>query len=625
MKDKIGMEYLTARIVPEMRRNLQPNPNGNLQSDKDRLFAFDTAGALIQESIDGLKGVIAQDQATVDRVEEALARCELGEEARRTLAEYRGHNREQPANDPEQSNTTLALEFLQLAQPVRYLRFNTVLTAGGMVVFGGADILAVGHAMKQRSLDALGNFNGSMFELVGLSLFTLFIYWAIGLLWQHGVRHGAAVLYVFVVGILMIVLWPDESTHARELWDGLRQSASNNLFAADQPAPASPLAFQFGYVGMWALVYTVAGLLFIWSKSRFGHYLNQWRMRSAAQTIKDLGAAAHDLQSCIEQNSRFLSYLENNTPQIGRYLFRVAQEQEFSDAATKRDALRAKSRLLTASQATKEAAKAEADQIDAWLRGSAPENDDDEDGAGVRKTGGGQPRKPNGPATVMTLLLVAGGAVFSPLPAHAETSAQLCAAAPSFTLMIDTSGSSPAQYPEFLQSATREIENKIRTLPVCSKIYVFTVGDGRTLPLMFRATIFMRSVPGQGGTKDDIIRAVRQLLARMPEEIKRRPQGRSELLGAWEDCARNFNPNATTPNIGMMLSDGVEASSYANCERRACTFPKPRFSLAGAEIILLGIGQGLPAEKAASLSRTWESWFAQTGINGKTFRVARVF
>src|SRR5205823_10542938 len=147
----------------------------------------------------------------------------------------------------------------------------------------------------------------------------------------------------------------------------------------------------------------------------------------------------------------------------------------------------------------------------------------------------------------------------------------------------------------------------------------------RSIPLMFRATVLLRNVPGQGGTKAEVTRALLRFLATMPEEIKRHPQGRSELLGAWADAARNFNPNAKGRNIGMMLSDGVEESAYARCEKRACTFPKPSFNLAGPEIHLLGIGSGLPADRAASLARTWESWFAAAGVNVQTFRCVRVF
>jgi hypothetical protein len=93
-------------------------------------------------------------------------------------------------------------------------------------------------------------------------------------------RAAAVALYLFAVGLLVFVLWPDESGHAREFWDSLHQSTASNLFEQGTTAAPAPFAFQFGYVAMWALVYTVAGVLFIWAKQRFNHYLKQWHIRA---------------------------------------------------------------------------------------------------------------------------------------------------------------------------------------------------------------------------------------------------------------------------------------------------------------------------------------------------------
>jgi hypothetical protein len=136
---------------------------------------------LLRQEIDTEKITLAQEQAELETVSQTLARCELGEAIRIELAKHRGHDRETPDN-AEQSQITLATEFLNIAQPLRQLRFDTGLTVAGMIFFGLADVVAVGHAMRQRSLDPLGNFNGSLFELVGLSLFTLLLYFLIGLL-----------------------------------------------------------------------------------------------------------------------------------------------------------------------------------------------------------------------------------------------------------------------------------------------------------------------------------------------------------------------------------------------------------------------------------------------------------
>jgi hypothetical protein len=150
---------------------------------------------------------------------------------------------------------------------------------------------------------------------------------------------------------------------------------------------------------------------------------------------------------------------------------------------------------------------------------------------------------------------------------------------------------------------------------MCSEVLIVTVGDARVMPSMPHLKVLARPVPGVGTTRDEIAREVHQLLLAMPGRIAKSPQERSELIAAFGDAARNTNTAAKEPNQIVMLSDGVESSNLADCEKTArCRFPTPPFSLGGTSVAIYGVGLGLPGERAMALTRNWEKFFAKAGV-----------
>lgn len=616
-----NLQDLENFILPHVKQGFRRKPDGSVLDAQAQGHVYDTIGLLMTDYLNGQKTALAGHEKAAALHRRLVQECELGENILRRVAEHRGSLADDGASDP----FAVATEYLHFVQPKKPLQDKTRLAKTGMIIFGLADAAVIGNAMRKDNLDALNQFNGTWIELLGLSVLTLLAYFGIGLLWRQKhpwARVGAVAGYIGVVTLLCSLLWDDKTARAREWWAKSHQASGADLFGMAQNAgPPCPWLVSFGYVLLWACLFSVAGLLFIYAKDQYTRCRDLWAERATPEAklrhAADAEQAEHDRDTCATA----IDNVTGNFHAIGRHLNRTGHAAATEEERANRNAMLKRANSILTPKASKTLLRKEAAEIDKWLENSALIEPGKSSGD---KPSGGNSRKAS--ATVMALLLVAGGALFSALPARAETSAQLCAAAPSFTLMIDTSTSSPAQNPAFLNNAAREIEPIIRALPPCSTVYAFTVGDGRTIPLMVKAKVFLRSVPGEGGTKDDIIRAVRQLLARMPAEIKQHPQGRSELIGAWADALRNFNPNATAPNVAVMLSDGVEVSASANCERRACTFPRPSFRLSSKdEIILLGLGLGVSQEKAASLARTWETWFAQAGITTKTFRVKRVF
>src|SRR5437763_11317354 len=94
-----NMETLTQELVPRLCDELKRKPHGKPQSKDDRNFAFDTAGPLLRGYLARCRAALIQKQAEAGRLHQILKQTETGEDTRRRLAEYRGHDRDAPAGD----------------------------------------------------------------------------------------------------------------------------------------------------------------------------------------------------------------------------------------------------------------------------------------------------------------------------------------------------------------------------------------------------------------------------------------------------------------------------------------------------------------------------------------------
>jgi hypothetical protein len=97
------------------------------------------------------------------------------------------------------------------------------------------------------------------------------------------------------------------------------------------------------------------------------------------------------------------------------------------------------------------------------------------------------------------------------------------------------------------------------------------------------------------------------------------------LIGGFYDASKLLNPKAQG-NMIFMVSDLMENSNYTNCyKQNPCKLPKPPFSLNGAEVTVLGVGNGLPSDMAITLTNTWTDFLQQAGATLTADSLKRVF
>lgn len=223
-------------------------------------------------------------------------------------------------------------------------------------------------------------------------------------------------------------------------------------------------------------------------------------------------------------------------------------------------------------------------------------------------------RMPLATLTTVVMLLIM---LFSQsASAQAPSTAQLIAAAPVLQILLDNSGSSPATDEQIIARAWPLIESKVRAMPPASIVIVHTVGTAELPPISLRLRIQQRRT-SEGGTMNDVVQAIRTAVLSFPAKIKAgtvAQHGTSNLIAGLFDASRAINP-ASDSNVIIFISDLIENSSLANCYTSfPCKLPKPEFSLPGTELIVLGVGWGLPANKEIALVKSWEQYLGKLGL-----------
>jgi hypothetical protein len=500
---------------------------------------------------------------------------------------------------------------VNLALSRGWLRLQLLATFGALVATALFDFLSVWLLMRQKFTDDLGNNTSSAFMVATVAVMTLALYALAGREWEQGRRKLG---WAFYLGAIVLVLWA--LADWAEPWNAgywQRFHPGGNAFS---PVASQPVTGWFDLLIdiPLALAFSACGLLFIRLKARFGRLVEQWRRQeeASAKIAQEQDAVASE--AGVARLIQAIEHLEANFVAINEYLVRRALDAEVSTIEAQRQAILQKARSILTSEATRQHLTIEADKLALWLASLSASNDD---GHAELSPPSAMPPKLNGKgkaagafcALLLTLPLL------SPHPAQAQSSAEACASAPVFQLLLDVSGSSPLADPQYLAAVIPIMTERIRALPMCSTVLIVTVGDARVVPSMPRAIVLARPVPGKGTTRDEIARGVRQLLLTMPERIAKGPQERSELIAAFADAARNTNLQAKEPNQIVMLSDGVESSNLADCEKKArCRFPPPSFALAGTSVAIYGVGLGLTGERAMALTNDWEKFFAKAGV-----------
>jgi von Willebrand factor type A domain len=188
-------------------------------------------------------------------------------------------------------------------------------------------------------------------------------------------------------------------------------------------------------------------------------------------------------------------------------------------------------------------------------------------------------------------------------------SEELLAKAPVLAILLDNSGSSPATQVEFIKEAVKLVDAKVRTQPLGTMVRIFTVGTAEAASMTF-STRILAKVTAEGATIELVAQKVREIVMGFPARIKNgeiQEHGTSHLVAGLFDAERILNRKAAK-NTVIFLTDGVENSSLANCYKDAqCRLPKPQFDLTNTEVVMLGVGAGLPSNQEMAVIKSWEN------------------
>jgi hypothetical protein len=504
---------------------------------------------------------------------------------------------------PERENIPKLIHEDRQNHPPLLTRFELVLFLSLTIFTAIADIGTVCFAMKQRYVDAFGNFSGSWFELIAISSMTLCAYFAVGLLWEKGHKRMAIGLYLVIPCLLALSLATTEASRFQAAWSGVHPSGES-VFSGEtgdnNASNEAPAWFLIGCDILFAFCLTIAGLLFIWSKRKLVKCLEDWKILKIGDGI----LAREEKRSERENGVCELEGLNTSlrSPELHQRIVRQVGSQAIKRyngrVLDRRDQAIGVLNSVESSAAEKSRAQVIVEKAQECLAAV-----DHYAGFGFSKKAG---------STVMVIPFLLVCFAFG-LPARAQSTEELCRSAPVLQILIDASGSSPARDPGFISAVEPLVEKRLRSMPVCSQILIVSVGDASVMPIMLRTRIQMRTTR-DGATIDEIVRGVQRFLHGLPDHIKAHEQARSELIGGFADASRNVNSNARLPNQIIVLSDLIENSTLANCEMRTCRLPdNPKLSLTNAVITVYGAGLGLPSSRAIALTKAWEVYLTRAG------------
>ncbi len=496
------------------------------------------------------------------------------------------------------------VEYCRRLGPRLFLTIKTALLLVGTALTALADVVCVFFVMRQRYIDATGNFTGSIVELLAVSTMTLCAYFLMGFLYKHGHEAGAKVLYGVILLTLALTLWSTEVPYLQQIWAGF-SSTSGTAFADNSTTASSGAPFWFLAAGdlVLAFCFTIAGVLFAICKHYLEACIPEWEphtmVRSEHKEHEEHAAMQNDLgqkeaaaAALGSDHARSVRAVEHACNEHKAGLFRMARESE----AIAADPLRTEAEKLRAQAKIQEFLQCVA-SVDQARRTAL--------------------RAPDSRATIMGFLFLV---LLPAIAAHGQALSPVCRTAPTMQLIVDASGSSPALDPAFIAAVLQPLEQQVRSMPVCSTITITTVGDASQMPVMLRTRVQLRN-SREGATMDDIVAGMRRFLLGFPQRAHGHEQGRSELVGGFSDAAGNVNTEATKPNVIVMLSDLVEHSRIAYCGAGVCRLPPPRISLSNTDVTVYGAGLGLSSDRAFVLTNAWNEWLKRAGAKATLHRM----
>ena len=208
------------------------------------------------------------------------------------------------------------------------------------------------------------------------------------------------------------------------------------------------------------------------------------------------------------------------------------------------------------------------------------------------------------------------------------------ARADALVVALDVSESSPIFGDDaFLRSAAAQIADRIRALPVGSKVRVFYLGDDRVRMQMQLDLNVQRLNTREGATAEAIAKAFPAALVDKVAEFKLKPMHRqSHLTTGFFDGVRLCTDHQSQKEGGaraerceiFMLSDGAQYEKgrieYPRDVSRRPLPPVAGLDLRGVRVTLFGCGQGLDSAVRVTMTARWENWLRDAGATEITLR-----
>lgn len=442
------------------------------------------------------------------------------------------------------------------------------------------------YAMSRDFYDEFGNFTGNPAVLTAVSLLSLAAYWLIGLAWYRRTWPGR----VLAVG-LYAVLWLVLCANLFNTYHGMLSvfAAQGNAFAPGG-APEGASWREWLSAGMMASVFGVPGLLFIQAKRALERTSALRRVVKECESRLALAECAKAQEASRDDYAVFGQHLENpaNSAELVRRILHTGADAMAAAMARIKANEEKTLNDTRASQEQRVAARKVITQLDDMARvlGSVS----------------------------LAVMLAVGMR-----PAHATTSAELVAKAPTLQILLDASPS-PGTREAFVTTIWPQVETIIRSMPLASTVIISSIGDNTAEPFTARQRIQTKRTP-QGNTPDAIVRDARAaMLAFARDRQGSKADRQSELVYGVERAAAEVNPLSDANRL-VIVSDLLENSEAARCQDHptTCTLPKPNFTLPpGTSVTVFG-ARGSKTLEAQHITAEWARFFTAAGVKQPSF------
>lgn len=183
--------------------------------------------------------------------------------------------------------------------------------------------------------------------------------------------------------------------------------------------------------------------------------------------------------------------------------------------------------------------------------------------------------------------------------------------ADTYQILLDVSGSTPIVAPSFMRAVVPRVSETITKLPVGSRIKVFTVGDDKAEPLSIDLRV-QRQKTEQGDTAKELAVTVPNMIAAYLSNLRAHPeqmQHESSLSAAYLDASKGCQSGK--PCRIEYWTDGMEYQPQIIAWPKEYKKPLPDIAgldLKGAEVVMYGVGQGVPSQARVAIEQHWQTW-----------------